>query len=55
MPELLICLPDGVADGAGMEVAADDAGLFLAAAEEAAGLAGEVVHRAGASDVDMTA
>ncbi|GGZ92375.1 hypothetical protein GCM10010389_33780 [Streptomyces echinoruber] len=41
--ELLSCLFEGVADVAGVEVAADDAGLVLAAVEEPAGLVGEVV------------
>jgi hypothetical protein len=51
--ELLICLFDGVSDVACVEVAADDAGLVLAAVEEAAGLVGEVVGRAGACGVDV--
>ncbi|MCI0386744.1 hypothetical protein [Streptomyces sp. CNQ085] len=41
--ELFSCLFEGVADVAGVEVAADVAGLALAAVEETSGLAGEVV------------
>ncbi|WP_313896265.1 RHS repeat-associated core domain-containing protein [Streptomyces sp. YIM 98790] len=43
-PELLGCLHDRVADVSGVEVAADDVGLALSAAEETASLVGEVVY-----------
>lgn len=52
-PELLGCLHDRVADVLGVEVAADDVGLALSAAEEAAGLVGEVVGRACAGGVHL--
>ncbi|GGX54003.1 hypothetical protein GCM10010341_89010 [Streptomyces noursei] len=42
-PKLFGCLFEGVADVAGVEVAADGVGLVLSAVEEASGLAGEVV------------
>lgn len=48
-PELFDCLHDRVADVPGVEAAADDVGPAPPAAEEeAAGLVGEVVGRAGA-------
>ncbi|MEZ3180100.1 hypothetical protein KYY02_15820 [Streptomyces pimonensis] len=41
--ELMVFLLDRVADVAGGEVAADDVGLLLASAQEAAGPVGEIV------------
>ncbi|MFD5514210.1 hypothetical protein ACFWIB_42035 [Streptomyces sp. NPDC127051] len=51
--KLFGCLFDGVADVGGVEVAADDVGLLLAAAEKLSGFVGEVLGRAGAGGVDM--